>query len=110
MRRFTACILVICALSLLLVSCGADPIVGTWTGMWDGSDIEITFEEDGVCGYKMDGRSYLGKWEKKDGCLTVTIDEVGETRVFVEGAPCEVKGDTLTVTVRSKTVKLTKQQ
>ena len=106
MRRTIALLFVLLCLCGTLVSCSGDKIVGNWGGNWDGTDIEISFEAEGICGYRMDGRSYLGTWEGVDGKLTVKADSAGEELVLMENAPYVAGESSLTIELDGKTIQL----
>ena len=93
----------------LFTACGNSELIGVWQGQRDGVLYEISFEKDGVCGVKQDGRSYLGTWETAEGKLTVTADEVGNKLTVLDGAEYTVNGNTLTVKIDGRDVTLTKQ-
>lgn len=110
MKKTMALLLVLLCLCGTLVSCSGEKLVGTWGGSWNGTDIEISFEENGVCGYRMDGRSYLGTWKTEDGKLTVEIDNAGQEHTFIDNAPYVAGDGSLTVELEGKTIQLIRKQ
>lgn len=110
MKRTVSFLLIIVSLCALLASCGKNELIGTWVGQHNGSALEISFEENGVCGYKYEGRSYLGTWKTADGKLTVVADDAGASVTFIDGADYTVSEGALTISQNGKATALTKNQ
>ena len=101
--------LVLCLCALVLVSCGSNKLVGTWTGsesaMGVSVETQFTFNEDGTGKLGTMGVNVDFTYTASDGKLFITTEVFGvsDTTEYTY----EIKGDTLTL--NGETV-LTKQK
>ena len=110
MKKALALLLVFASLAIVMVSCGGDSIIGSWTFTEDGVTTTITFEEDGKGKIEAAGISMDMTWSEKDGKLTASMSFMGETEDLFKDAEYTIDGDKLTVKSEGETVTLTKMK
>lgn len=109
MKKALALLLVFASLAIVMVSCGGDSIIGSWTFTEDGVTTTITFEEDGKGKIEAAGISMDMTWSEKDGKLTASMSFMGETEEMLKDAEYTIDGDSLTITSEGEPVTLTKK-
>jgi len=107
-------IVMVCALIVLPVALGAcggsggggdeQAILGVWTDSQQAMEYE--FKADGVMLIKFMGEEVETKYELKDGKLSVTDPEAGETTAV----EYKLEGDSLTLTFEGETETLTRKK
>ena len=107
----TLVLLLIAALTIvLLTACGTDPLVGTWTATINGSEGQMTLNEDGTGEVVSDGITRPCTWEVADDKLTVTQDLGDHEYILFDRVTYDVEGQTLTITsMQGNTLTFTKQ-
>ncbi len=110
MKKTLALLLIFASLTTVLVSCGGDSIIGTWTATEDGETVAITFEEDGKGKVVSSGITVDMTWSEKNGKLTASMSFMGISEEIFKDAEYKVDGDKLTITSEGKPVTFTKKQ
>lgn len=75
LSKVSRIILCIIALSLLLSGCSGNPLIGIWTRTEMGMTISVEFKNNGTVQFSMAGITIEGKYEAKNGQLTIILDE-----------------------------------
>ena len=62
----------------LCVSCAThtdtNPAIGKWKGVCDGSEEELTLNDDGSCYGIENGKAHNGTWVQRGGSVTLTFE------------------------------------
>lgn len=94
--QFTLCVI---ALALFLSGCMGNPLIGIWTRTEMGVTISFEFRNNGSVQLSMAGISVEGKYEVKNGQLTINLDDTLGLMgaVPIQSGPYSISGNMLDI-------------
>lgn len=112
MKKLSIILCVVILLSTVLCACGADSIVGSWSASVEGTQMTLTFEEDGTGTISALGGLLAVDYtyEVKSDVIKLTPVESSEDLLDANELPYTLDKDTLTITDGDDTIEFSRDK